>query len=506
MTNHKTMALVLLLGPAASVSAQVVFEPAKNYPVNLGSLFASATVGDVDNDGDVDVLVGGGAAGIQWLPNPGNGVLGAPQSINPDLSWEMRLADLDADGSLDLINADGSILARLGNGTGQFGPAIIVNTTPAHAIFSQEVADATGDGVLDVISMSGQLLNHPAQVDVVPGIGNGTFGTAMTIQGALGGFVPIDAEVGDLNGDGRPDIVVMMTSLADSSLRMFLGSATGTFALSGSIGFGGQRGSDFVLHDANQDGFLDILVGGVFGLAVMAGHGDGTFATAALATPVPVDQIALADYDGDGVKDVIYTNLNTWETLVFRGTPAGSFHKVLSITGTSSSTDASPADFDGDGRMDLGLLAVDINPTYRVFRNHTYTAQEPWKDLGASLASSEGLQVPAVPILFADGSLIAGQPFSISLARTGLKLPSAILVIGVSPLYGLFQGGTFVPAADILIGPFVTSSWPGGIFAINGIMPAGVPSGIPFWMQAWFLPGMEQTTFAATNAILGVTP
>ena len=79
-------------------------------------------------------------------------------------------------------------------------------------------------------------------------------------------------------------------------------------------------------------------------------------------------------------------------------------------------------------------------------------------------------------------------------------------MLGVATVFAPFEaGGIMVPRPDILIGSFNIGA-PDGTQALGGTLPVGTPSGVMFWLQAWFVPTGFATQFAATTAIQATTP
>lgn len=163
------------------------------------------------------------------------------------------------------------------------------------------------------------------------------------------------------------------------------------------------------------------------------------------------------------------------------------------------------ADFDGDGRPDLGLLRGGLSPAFMHFRNRTYGPDEPWLDLGHGLASSEDEAVPAQPILWADGTLLAGDRVTLTIARNKTPQSHCWLVLGTSAIFAPLEGGTLVPDVSLLLGPFLSVSFTVP-FEVGGALPPGVPPGFEFWLQAWFYPAPSQSEYSATTAIRATTP
>jgi hypothetical protein len=189
-------------------------------------LFLAAA--DLSGDGWPDVVVSSGSlfAGsprVDVLPSVGGGRFGAAQTLATPLSGTLpgrpHVADLDADGLLDVVvghTAPGSSYARvwLGTGGGAFGPP----TSYFGGTFF-EVADATGDGVPDLV------LAASTAAGVRPGLGDGTFGPVLiaTDEALFGDLV-----VADLDGDDVPDLAA--ASLDSGDLRVLRGLGAGAFA------------------------------------------------------------------------------------------------------------------------------------------------------------------------------------------------------------------------------------------------------------------------------------
>jgi hypothetical protein len=123
---------------------------------------------------------------------------------------------------------------------------------------------------------------------------------------------------------------------------------------------------------------------------------------------------------------------------------------------------------------------------------------DAWTDLGQGLAGVAG-----VPVLQTHGALIEGHPLTVALSSAK---PSGVatLVVGLSALNAPFKGGTMVPNPDALVAGL-------GLDGVGGIeltspWPAGVPSGLSLWMQAWIADGAAVKGFAASNAEVGAVP
>ncbi len=207
-------------------------------------------------------------------------------------------ADFNRDGKLDMVTAGASTCVLLGNGDGTFGAPITAQAnTDSRAL---AVGDLNGDGIPDLVTNG--INNNLIYVQL--GNGDGTFQTATTLSGAA-----VDMALGDFNGDGKLDLVFTEDS---SIIFVYPGNGDGTF---GTLQVIHEPQSYAYQHikavDLNGDGKLDLVmtepsVSGQF--SVVLGNGDGTFQPVvnyanAAGTFLPV--IAVADVNGDRILDVV---------------------------------------------------------------------------------------------------------------------------------------------------------------------------------------------------------
>ena len=174
----------------------------------------------------------------------------------------------------------------LGNGNGTLGA---VRTFPASGSLSSiAVADFNGDGKPDVAAASAA----SGAVFLFLGNGDGTFQAAQNIM-LGGGLVPLSAAAGDVNGDGKPDLIVAFNSsdrTQPGGVAVLLGKGDGTFqapvniTLAGPLvqqATGSAASAVLTLGDLNGDGKLDVVTAFQGSLsnqvAVLLGNGNGTF-------------------------------------------------------------------------------------------------------------------------------------------------------------------------------------------------------------------------------------
>jgi len=176
------------------------------------------------------------------------------------------------------------------------------------------LGDLNGDGKLDIVTAS----NNVQDVSVLLGRGDGTFGPSVEyavdqapdfdrIHDIIGGG-PKAFAVGDLNGDGKADVVVANRDA--QTVSVLLGHGDGTLLPAVNYATGDSI-SDVAIGEFSRDGQLDILAAHPGGntVSVLYGRGDGTFlAHQEITTGAGPRSFAVGDFDGDGTLDVATAN------------------------------------------------------------------------------------------------------------------------------------------------------------------------------------------------------
>jgi hypothetical protein len=176
-----------------------------------------------------------------------------------------------------------------------------------------------------------------------------------TVNGG-GGEVEPFVTTGDFNGDGIPDLVSI--SSEGEAIEILLGNADGTFGapLYPAKGFFGGI-SGIAVGDFNGDGVADLLVGSedCHTVTVLLGKGDGTFT---VGQTLPVGgfgffiSTAVADFNGDGKLDIAVASVGSNVTILL-GNGDGTFTAAANPFQFGGSL--AVADFNGDGKPDLAV-------------------------------------------------------------------------------------------------------------------------------------------------------
>jgi len=231
-------------------------------------------------------------------------------------SNDVRAGDVDDDGDLDVVASSSttflSILQNNGSATFSTTTALLSATVVRIAL-----ADFNGDGDLDIAALGS------AGLEILLGNGAGAF--ASTGLPTPAGVQANGLAVADFDGDGDPDAAG--TTRVTGQLTVLLNDGTGTMTALPSVVIDAAGLAGSVARDFNGDGHQDLVVASrTTNLHVLLGNGTGTFAAASdspLTTATGVGSLVAGDFDGDGHPDlagvsptslVVYRNDFVWPT------------------------------------------------------------------------------------------------------------------------------------------------------------------------------------------------
>ena len=256
-------------------------------------------------------------------------------------------ADFDHDGRTDLVvataGANDKSLRILKNVGGSFSvAATFTGLNPAPTAVA--VADMNLDGNMDFVVAQGPA--GTGQVQVYLGDGGGSF--TPVVPAPIAGNTLSAVVVGDVNGDGAPDVIA--TSEGSGQVFVFLGNGTGALGAGTAVPVGaGPHALVAAYLDANNT--LDLAVANRLGnsVSILFGNGDGTF-TAGPTLPVGSNPagIAAADLDGDGRQDLVTADNGSAQVSVIRRTTTGGFLPAVPYAVGTGPTAVALLNLDGD--------------------------------------------------------------------------------------------------------------------------------------------------------------
>jgi hypothetical protein len=437
-----------------------------NFTMGPSAQASSFAVGYMNGDGKPDVVfVDNGLTAI----NPGSGL--AITYPYPVLF-------------VAIGNGDGTFQTAVPYAFPQIAPAADFDNT--NVVSGLQMADVNHDGKADLIfvyneTAGGAGVNPYNQgIGVLPGNGNGTFkapvlsSTYSSTAAPTTAIVPQIVNVGDLNGDLFPDLIVNSSATTivnfqlQTQLQAFVGNGDGSFKAPTTIAVGADSYST-ALIDLNKDGKLDLAVlaetsAAQAELAILLGNGDGTFGAAAASNLGGGDAIrsaalAAADFNGDGNIDLALLDPADYSG-IFYGKGDGTFTSVP-LTGAiipkdlinlAAGAPAVAVDLNKDGKPDIlagGVSLLNITGSTPILTASTTTALAASHSSIASGASvtftatvadaSGGTGTPTGTVTFLDGATTLGTG---TLASGVATYSTSALAVGSHSVTASYGGDT----------------------------------------------------------------
>jgi len=321
---------------------------------NSGASLYALTAGDVNGDGKADVLgldyTSGFNVVVYLSQGDGTFATGVSYALGSTSAFLITLGDFNEDGEIDVAVAApsnaGQEVVLLGNGDGTF-QAGKISTGGVSSALDAVAGDFNSDGKLD-LAISG---SYPPVVSLLLGNGDGTFQAATTVAETASAQGGVDLAVADLNGDGKLDLVLAAGPYADGLISVFLGNGDGTFSAGQSYFPVLETDETVAIADFNSDGKPDIADS----RTILLGNGDGTF-QGWLAVPIPSGATTSGDFDKNGTMDVAGVTTNSSQNpsvyiLTNDGTGVLTLAHSYALPGPYGGIAA--ADLNNDGNLDL---------------------------------------------------------------------------------------------------------------------------------------------------------
>jgi hypothetical protein len=377
---------------AAGQKPPVSFAKAAAYSSG-GRGASSVAIGDLNGDGHPDLVVADvylfGDDTVSVLLGNGDGTYQSPVAYTTGShdATSVAIGDVNGDGRPDLVVAsycqtpmncpNGGVSVLLGNGDGTFqAPASY--SSGGYQATSVAIGDVNGDGKLDLVvanacqtvDQEGYCTGPIFAVSVLLGNGDGTFQSPVSYM--VYAPTPSAVVIGDVNGDGKLDLVVASycqteINCGNGGVSVLLGNGDGTFQSPTSYSSGGYEATSVAIGDVNGDGYPDVVVGNSCpncgdGVSALLGNGDGTFqAPVTYSVCDGVDSVKVGDVNGDGHPDLVVTNYPNIcgqgkkdAVSVLLGNGDGTFQSPVSFgAGGYPAYSVAIADLNSDGKLDV---------------------------------------------------------------------------------------------------------------------------------------------------------
>ncbi|MDP2317381.1 MAG: VCBS repeat-containing protein [Pseudomonadota bacterium] len=350
--GHIELSLVLVLGchshrDEGREEAGACLEPTLTQSTPLGINPREIAAGDLDGDGDIDLLATlGGESTFVTLRNDGAGRF-EPWDTYPAnyVASGIGAGDFDSDGDADVLVAVvggiPEILRYRNDGYGAMGEPEDIAVDDPYGMPSEQVlvADLNGDDAVDVVAASAYSRSISVRLQEAGVLARPAFFDFDYTQ---------DLELGDFNADGVPDLIGVL----NEDVNLMLGDGTGGFGPvtrweTGFLALG------LAVGDFGGDGNLDAAVGGTGALAVLWGDGEGFGVPIRLG--VAGGRLEAADLDGDGIDDIVATEFEGHTTRVILGSESG-FMTPWEVEAGAFTVGIALAQLDGEGGLDIATV------------------------------------------------------------------------------------------------------------------------------------------------------
>ncbi|MFD2163133.1 FG-GAP-like repeat-containing protein [Paradesertivirga mongoliensis] len=416
----------------SSTPGNIAFSARREFATGGNS--RSVAIGDLDGDGKQDVAIAnygspGMVAVFRNTGGPGN-ISFAP-AVNfhtgPGTAF-VTISDINKDGKQDLVTANQnnhtvSILPNVGTpGHIYFAPRTDLPTGLGPR--SVAVADLDGDGKPDIVTANSvnsvSVLRNNSRVDSI------AFQPKIDHVTSAGNFTVMP---GDIDGDGKPDLVVSSVSTFVSVLKNF--SSTGNIVFSNSTFPAAGRG--IAIGDINGDGKPDLATSGGFNtISVLQKDTATRYISFAPRVNFQGDRqplsMAIGDIDGDGKPDLVAANLASNTISILRNNPQYSLPPVARITpsgpvkfcASESVTLSADSAYSYQWYLNGSAIPGSTSKTLLVYQSGAYTLSvtnsSGQSDTSAvTVVSVEALPVPSIAVSRTDNTFTGLDSTTIAL-------------------------------------------------------------------------------------------